>query len=138
MGEEKREEILRVLVKLEETMVVEGCAQDAIMIAFSGEAGGPYFHGRVLPHGVDTQKRPKGEKARLSARYMLEGEDDRGEKCRMFIENNGMEDADGVLRTRPMILTDSASLAWMEQAALTGTVEGADDGVVIRIYAEDR
>lgn len=135
---DQREEILRVLVNLEDVMAVEGTVRDVIMISFSGEAQGPYFNGRILPHGVDTQKRKKGGKTKLSARYMLEGTDDTQTPCHIFIENNGVEEPDGVMRLHPEISTDSASLAWMEEEPLTGTVEGAGEGkVIIRIYRQN-
>lgn len=133
---ERMTELLCVLVKLEKIQRIEGALSDIVMIPFSGEACGPYFQGNILPHAVDTQKRKKGEKLQLSARYMLTGTDDQGNPCRMFIENNGTEEAGGVLRTRPVVVTDSPSLAWMEQASLTGTVEGTEGGVIIRIYGE--
>lgn len=94
------------------------------MIAFSGEADGPYFSGKILPHGVDTQKSEAGKPLQLSARYMLEGIDCTGKQCCLFIENNG-EEAGGQIVTKPRIYTDSESLSWMEGAALCGTVDPA-------------
>ena len=103
------------------------------MIAFSGEADGAYFRGKILPHGVDTQKSEEGKPLQLSARYMLEGIDYTGKQCRLFIENNG-EEAGGQIVTKPRIYTDSESLSWMEGAALCGTVESCGEGqVMIRI-----
>lgn len=128
------EEILTIHVTLDESMELQGVRQGVRMISFSGMAQGAYFQGRILPHGVDTQRLAPGMPPVLSARYMLEGTDDAGKPCRMFVENNGMEDAYGVLRTKPVIITDSRSLAWMEDAALEGTVEGCPGGVRIHIY----
>ena len=126
-------EILTVNVSLDDVMEVKGNAGSACMVMFSGTADGPYFRGKILPHGVDTQMRTDGRPMTLSARYILEGTDDQGKACRIFIENNGTEDSDHVIRTRPVIITDSASLAWMEHAELHGTVEGTADGVIIHI-----
>ena len=50
------EEILKIKVQLDDIFEVEGKNGSARMIAFSGEADGPYFSGKILPHGVDTQK----------------------------------------------------------------------------------
>ncbi len=126
------DEILRVHVKVEQSDMVEGAGKTVCMVAFSGTADGPYFQGRILPGGIDTQTYKKGEPAALSARYMLEGVDDRGKPCRLFIENNGTE-TEGKMRTVPTIVTDSVSLRWMEEADLWGTVDGTEDGVLIRI-----
>lgn len=128
------EEILTVHVALDECLVLEGTEHSVYMISFSGTADGPYFSGKILPYGVDTQKAVSGKKPVLSARYMLEGTDDTGHPCRIFIENNGMEDMDGVTRTVPAIVTDSRSLLWMENACLEGTVEPAENGVEIHIF----
>ena len=130
-------EILRIMVRLKETMEVTGKTGCTRMIAFTGDAEGPYFQGKILPHGVDTQKVMKGKSLQLSARYMLEGVDANGTPCRLFIENNGEETSDG-LRTSPRIYTDSEALSWLEETCLTGSVEGCGDNqVLIRIRKSD-
>lgn len=130
------EEVLQVTVRLEETGEVEGTTGSVRMIAFTGEADGPYFKGKILPHGVDTQKAADGS-LQLSARYMLEGTDCTGAPCRLFIENNGFENRRGI-RTTPQVYTDSQALAWMEKAALTGSVEGCGANQVrIRIWKQE-
>lgn len=128
------DEILRVIVKLDDTMQVDGKMRSACMILFSGTAQGPYFRGKILPGGVDTQTLAAGRMLTMSARYMLEGTDDRGNPCRIFIENNGTEEPDGSIRTKPVIITDSESLAWMENVDLYGSVDGAEGKVIICIY----
>ena len=54
------------------------------MILFEGSCDCDFFHGTILPGGVDTQR-----DGGLSARYMLEGLDDKGTPTKLFIENNG-------------------------------------------------
>ena len=130
------QEILRVNVSLDDFMEVNGAGHSVCMAVFSGTADGPYFQGRILPHGVDTQLRADGKPMTLSARYILEGTDDKGKPCRIFIENNGTGTSDPVIHTRPFLITDSTSLAWMEDVDLHGTVEGTADGVVIHILAD--
>ena len=130
------QEILTVNVSIDSATEVNGGRQSVCMVAFSGTADGPYFHGKILPGGVDTQMRAAGQPMTLSARYILEGTDDQSLPCHIFIENNGTESPDHVLRTRPAIVTDSASLAWMEQADLHGTVESTEGGVIIHILAD--
>lgn len=129
------EEILRVHVTVDHTDLVEGQGKAICMAAFSGTADGPYFQGRILPGGMDTQTYKKGEPAVLSARYMLEGMDDAGKTCRLFIENNGTQ-INGEMRTTPTIVTDSVFLRWMEETVLCGTVDGTENGVLIHIWRE--
>ncbi len=128
-------EVLTIDVRLTGFHEVKGGTGEACMITFDGTASGPFFNGRILPGGVDTQKEFYGEPRSLSARYILEGTDDKGEKCAVFVENNGAMGEDGI-RTVPRILTDSASLRWLETAQLSGTVEDGEPGhVTIRICA---
>ena len=91
---------------------VKGKSGEALMIAFDGTSDCEEFHGKVLPGGMDTQKEWYGSRRQLSARYMLEGVDREGKKCRIFVENNGTAEADGFVRTtKPVIITDSTSPA---------------------------
>ncbi len=130
-----REAVLTVDVVLDEIIEVNGSYAKAAMILFHGESNCDAFKGRILPGAVDTQKEPLGEKRLLSARYVLEGTDSTGEKCRIFIENNGViEDPTGEIRTTPLVYTDSKSLKWLETAELYGTVQGKPGGVFISIY----
>lgn len=112
---------------------VMGSQSDVVMIPFTGTADGPYFKGQILGTGVDTQKIPKGGKAFLSARYMLEGVDYEGQMCRVFIENQG----DDMNCCKPVIVTDSKALAEFEDMPLRAVVEPAEGGVTVKIYKED-
>lgn len=128
-------DILQIIVCLEEIIEVKGTSGSARMIAFTGEADGPYFKGKILPHGIDTQKATKGNPMQLSARYMLEGTDYTGKICKIFIENNGIENG---VETRPKIYTDSIALAWLEEAVLVGSIEGCGKNQIrIRIQQAD-
>ena len=129
------DEVLRVHVTVNRTDMVEGAEKTVCMVAFSGVADGPYFQGKTLPGGIDTQTYEKGKPAALSARYILEGTDDAGKPCRLFLDNSGKE-IDGKMHTIPKIVTDSDSLRWMEHAALHGTVDGTETGVLIRIWRD--
>ena len=136
------EEILTIQVEIKNVLEVTGESATARMILFEGEAKGPYFSGKILPGGVDTQREDTGLPLRLSARYMLEGTDCDGKPCRIFIENQGEADSTGqvqqVQQTVPNIITDSNCLAWMEQTALTGRITPWEKGVVIRIFKESQ
>ena len=83
--------------------------EDRTMLLFHGTADGDFFHGEILPGGVDTQVQKKGELRRLSARYILSGEDFNGDACRIF-------------KTCPQLFTDSKALQFLEKMKLTGTV----------------
>ena len=127
--EEKREGLMEIRVKILEPVSVEGGKQNVVMIPFTAEADGPYFTGKTIGAGVDTQRIEKDGYARLSARYMLEGTDLAGNACRVFIENQGSWDTGFI----PAIVTDSPVLAPWETAKLAATVEGIGGGVLIRI-----
>lgn len=127
------EEILRVYVKIEESFVVYGQKTNVNMLHFSGHAESKYFKGVIMPHGIDLQRGAVGMPMNLSARYMLEGEDCEGNKCRLFIENNGSNNEAGEMVTKPVIVTDSKALAWMEEAEFTGSLSFEEDLVIIHI-----
>ena len=99
-----------------ETRSVSGIAR---MILFDGTADGPCFHGTILPGGVDTQREMPDRTGTLSARYMLQGTDEKGCPCRIFIENSAIL---GHEETRPVLLTDSKALSWLEKAMLKGHI----------------
>ena len=91
------------------------------------------YNGKIVfVGGVDTQRETDGVGG-LSARYMLEGVDSAGEKCRIFIEN---EAAFGDAWTRPTLLTDSAALRWLETAPKAGRIVTEGGRLTILIYAE--
>lgn len=132
-GKNFMEEILRVYVMIEESFTVNGQKTNVNMLHFSGRAEGPYFKGIILPHGIDLQRGAVGQAMSLSARYMLEGEDNVGNKCRLFIENNGSNNDAGEMVTRPVIVTDSKALAWMEDTELIGSLSFEEGLVIIHI-----
>ncbi len=111
------------------------------MLPFHGEAESQYFHGTILPGGVDTQ-RQEGDTIYLSARYILEGTDSAGNPCRIFIENNGIDNGKDDLYTIPTMITDSPVLQPFTVCPLRGTIEPEEDGILIKITAlnlhEDR
>ena len=125
------EPILTIRVKCFDAQVVKGHTMDIVMIPFEGSAQGPVFSGTVTGRGVDTQKIPKGGSARLSARYMLEGTDFAGAKCKVFIENNSTEE--GLV---PLFITDSPALAKYETMPLASRVTPIEGGVLVKIFAE--
>ena len=127
-------EVLTVNVEIKEEYEVKGKTGSAKMILFGGNIDCEAFKGKILPGGVDTQRQRPGENVMLSARYIAEGTDSEGNKCKLFIENNGEILEDGSIVTRPKIYTDSKALSYIEKAELTGTVEASQLGVAIYIY----
>ena len=131
-------EILRIKVYLTDHIAVEGHADTAVMLPFTGECDSPIFQGKILPGGVDTQRVDKEGKCKLSARYTLEGVDCDGVPCKLFIQNEGVSLPGGEMHTRPIFRTDSKALAWLETADLTGRIEHCGDHIEIVLSSEDK
>ena len=131
-------EILRIKVYLTGSIVTKGSADTAVMLPFTGECDCPLFKGNILPGGVDTQRIYPDGTGTLSARYTLEGVDDQGKPCHLFIDNAAVMDGDVEMVTYPVIRTDSESLRWLESADLRGAIEHFPDHIEIVISSEDR
>ena len=104
----------------------------ARLVLFDGTAEGPFFRGRILPGGVDTQLEQPDGSGTLSARYMLEGVDLDGRPARVFIENRAVM---GRSETVPTLRTDSPALAFLERLPLKGELRSEDGKLTIRILA---
>ncbi|NMA14405.1 MAG: DUF3237 domain-containing protein [Clostridia bacterium] len=132
--------ILEVFVDLDSDNISELGTEigGLVMIPFSGTARGEIFNGIILPGGVDTQQENVNGVRHLSARYMLEGIDKTGEKCKIFIENNGYFTEGGVpnpFKTVPTFRTDSKALApYLHRNAFRGEGYPSGDQVVIKIF----
>ena len=125
--------LLEIRVACGEALTVKGQEMTIVMIPFTGVSSGPFFFGKTLGTGVDTQKIGRDGSFLLSARYMLEGEDCEGNACRIFIENRGNEQ-EGFI---PRIVTDSPVLKSWEEMALYSTIEGIPGGVTVRIFQKN-
>lgn len=125
------ERVLTVNVNCGMPISVTGKLRDIVMIPFTGRAEGALFMGSVVGSGFDTQEISKDGACRLSARYMLSGEDAEGRGCKVFIQNQTT--TDGSLR--PEIVTDSPLLARYEGADLSAHIQPTDKGVCVRIYS---
>lgn len=130
-------EVLRVHVRLTGCEELTSGTRAVRLLPFDGTAEGSGFKGVILPGGVDTQIDFAPGQGTLSARYMLDGTDAEGKACRVFIDNGAVTRAGRETVTRPRILTDSASLKWLESAALTGRIEAAEGRLDIVISSED-
>ena len=125
------QDLLTIHVIIEECHTLKSPQGQINMIRFGGWCDCDCFRGQVLPGGVDTQTYLTGQPGRLSARYMLEGTDADGNPAKLFIENNGQFDENGVCTTRPILYTDSESLRWLTETPLVGSITGWEKGVVI-------
>ena len=125
--------LMEICVECGETVSVRGQETTVVMIPFTGTTEGPYFKGKTVGTGVDTQRIGEDGIARLSARYMLEGTDAAGNACRIFIENEGS----GQEGFTPRIVTDSPLLKDWETADLGATVDEIPGGVLVRIFRKD-
>jgi hypothetical protein len=114
-----------------------GPAGEVLMIPFSGTVNGELFNGRVLPGGVDTQTVDQNGVRHLSARYMLEGVDNTGEPCRIYIDNHGWFQGDIVMpfKTIPTFLTDSKALAdYLHSNKFRAEGHARQGGVIIKVF----
>ena len=61
----------------------------AKIIPFAGFVDSEHFKGKVLPGAADVQTTDAAGIRHMCAKYMFEGTDAEGRKCRLFVENNG-------------------------------------------------
>lgn len=131
--------VMEIFVKIDFAAVsqLEGTAGSAIMIPFGGTVSGELFSGIVLPGGVDTQVVDVNGVRHMSARYMLDGRDQTGAQCRIYVENNGHfpKDEPMPFKTVPTFITDSTALAkYLHGHIFRGEGHPWEDGVVIKIF----
>ena len=119
---------------------MQGTTAEVVMIPFTGEVKGEIFNGIIEPCGVDTQIRNAVMIRHMSARYMLTGVDKEGEKCHIYVENNGyFDEHNGPMNmpfhTIPTFYTDSKALApYLHQNKFEGEGVGKEDGLHILMY----
>lgn len=129
-------ELLIIKVIIKKILEVEGTGCTARMISFGGECHSDIFTGSILEGGIDAQQIDRDGNGMASARYMIEGTDCSGKKCRLYIENNGEVIQGKIQKTYPKIITDSENLKWLEHVSLSGTITGQEGFVLIHIYEE--
>ena len=108
-----------------------------LMIPFSGTVSGDIFNGIVLPGGVDTQVVNVNGVRHMSARYMMDGVDNTGTKCKIYVENNGYfsKDTPMPFKTVPTFYTDSKALEpYLHCRKFRGEGHPDENGVVIKMY----
>ncbi len=120
--------VMSVYVTDKEVYSVNGSTCNVTMQYFSGSVDGDFFNGNTISDGSVVFKDYKEGDNVYCARYMLSGTDDEGKPCRIFIEDNGKENKDGSFISKPVIITDSESLSWLETADIQGRVTDSGNG----------
>ncbi len=116
------------------------CPYGAVtMIPFTGSVQSELFSGEILPGGCDVQVENPALSRHLCAKYMFEGTDSAGNRCKLFVENNGYLTPDmrggPWLPACPRFLTDSPVLGeYLSQPRFRSEVHGTGDGVDILVY----
>jgi len=111
---------------------VNGATCDVTMQYFEGEAEGEYFNGNIKRASSNVIKAYKegykDGKSYTTARYILEGKDSSGNACSLFIEDNGIINADKSITGKPTIITKNEELAWLQTADIQTRVIDRGDG----------
>ena len=133
--------IMEVLVSIEgkDVSFLKGPAGEVVMIPFGGTVQGEIFNGVVCPGGVDCQRVNLTGVRHMCARYMLEGTDSAGEKCHIFVDNNGwFNGMQSPFQTVPTFMTDSKTLApSLHQNKFRGEGHPREGGVTIKFFEVD-
>lgn len=98
-------------------------------VYFTGWCDTPYFHGAIQPGAVDLQTRVGDGAPVLHATYSFVGVDKDGKRCRVDVDNRKRGD-----RFHPVVRTDSAALAFLQDQELTAVLEGFPGGLTVRIF----
>lgn len=129
---------IAVDINREDISTLNASCGQAVMIPFSGTVSGELFSGRILPGGTDVQTVDANGVRHMFARYMLEGEDNTGTKCRIYVDNQGWFSEGSFsspFKTIPTFLTDSKALApLLHSNRFRGEGHPRDGGVLIKIF----
>ena len=126
-----REEILSIRVVITHQESVTDGDVEKLNLFFTGYCDTEYFQGAVIPEGCDAQEYCRGVQTKMRAEYTLVGMDEQGRNCSIHIVNQ-REGED----FKPVVETDSLSLAWLNRADLTAVLEHGAGGPTVRIYAD--
>ncbi|MBN2239708.1 MAG: DUF3237 family protein [Dehalococcoidales bacterium] len=131
--------ILEISVDIDTARVsqLNSPAGEVVMIPFKGTVTGELFQGRILPGGVDVQTVDQNGVRHMSARYMLEGTDNAGQSCRIYVDNNGWFTGKMVMpfKTIPTFRTDSRFLAdYLHSNRFRAEGHPREGGVTIKVF----
>lgn len=129
------EELFSIEITEKNSETVDGTTCKVEMQLFEGIAKGDAFEGSTKAGACNSNvtKTFKDGTVTNQARFILEGTDSDGEKCRIYIQDDGIM-SDNVLYTRPIIFTDSKELEWLEKADIQGRVITDSNGRKIVKY----
>ncbi len=132
----KADYLFKIDVVLDDINEVKSGHTGICMILFHGRMDADFFHGEILPGGVDTQIEYEGGRKTLSAKYIIKGVDSNGNECSIFVENTGTVEEHNEIVTRPKFITDSSLLKWLEEDRYVGKIFGkSEKEIEIRIYS---
>ncbi len=105
--------VMEIYVKTLERTELQTKIGKVVLIPFEGYVESEIFKGKISKGAVDRQIIDVNGIKHMSARYMLEGVDSKGEECKIYIENTGdfHIDSPKPFKTIPSFYTDSKSLA---------------------------
>lgn len=126
-----REEILTIRVVITRCESVEEGEVNKSDVYFTGYCDTGYFRGAIVPEGCDRQEYAEGKPPKLRAEYTLLGNDCNGDNCSIHIVNQWDRD-----EWRPVITTQSPSLAWLNDADLTAVLEFGKGELTVRVFAQ--
>lgn len=112
----------------------DGASASMINFTCKSDSNSKTFNGKGVDNFADTRMKFEGQVQTLSARYIMEGTDDEGNECSIYVENNGIDN--GNMVTEPTIITDNPRWAWIETAPLHGTVSWSPD-LTIHMWAAE-
>ena len=110
----------------------------AVMIPFGGYTESEHFKGKILPGACDVQTVNAAQIRHMCAKYMFEGIDAEGRRCRLFVENNGYFEPMSrpeVFHACPSFLSDSPYLSeLLSKPVYRSEGHGTASGVDILIF----
>ena len=78
-----------IIIDRNNISTLETGSSKAVIIPFGGYTESEYFKGRIRPGAADVQTTDAAGIRHMCAKYMFEGTDQKGNRCRLFVENNG-------------------------------------------------
>jgi len=108
---------------------VNGSTATVDMQYFKASASGSYFNGQTSKEGSTVYKKFKNGKSEARARYILSGKDSNNQQATLFIEDNLIGyDSQKRPITKPIIITRSSKLSFLQTADIQGVIEEKGNG----------
>ena len=138
-----KEPIMMIHVEIDRSNCPEMTMTDGKVkiIPFTGTVEGKLFHGRIMPGAADVQVTNPAGVRHMCAQYMLEGLDNTGAACHIFVENHGYFERDHrpkPFEAWPTFRTDSQALrSYLQGMHFRAEGYSNEIGVDIRIFDTD-